>query len=94
MKDIKKNSSHKLSVSLFNFEHGLSEYNGVAAVRVINVDHRFLFMSDYAPALGQVEGTVIVIKDDEEIKFENMRGFFVLKDNVFRLIQDDLSKMN
>ncbi len=42
MKDIKENSSHKLSVSLFNFEYGLREYNEVAAIRVINQDHRFL----------------------------------------------------
>lgn len=94
MTDIKENSTHKLSVSLFNFENGLNTFEKVAAVRVINADHRFLFMSDYTPTLGQVNGTVIIIKDDEEIKFENIQGFFVLKDNVFRLIQDDLSKMN
>lgn len=94
MAEIKESASNKLSVSIYNFENGLVTYERVAAVRIINSDHRFLFMSDYTPTLGEVNGTVIILCEDKETKFENMHGFFVLKDNHIRIIQDDLTKTN
>lgn len=91
---ISESATNKLKVSIYNFKNGMETFENVAAVRVINKDHRFLFMSDYTPTLGEVNGTVIILKQDEEIKYENITGFFALKDNTFRLVQDDLSKKN
>lgn len=90
MDQVKDNASFKLKVSIYNFEKGLETFENVAAVRVINGTHRFLFMSDYTPTLGEINGTIIIIQNDNEIKYENIKGFFVLKDNLLRVIQDDL----
>lgn len=80
----------KITASIYDFAHGLTVFENVVAVRVLNKDHRFLFMSDHTPALGEVNGTIVILEEEVETVLDNVKGFFVHKKNEFRFIQDDL----
>lgn len=79
-----------IHASVFDYENGLTLFDEVVAVRVINKDHRFLFMSDHTPILGEVDGTIVIITEEQETVYEDVLGFFVLKNNEFKFIRDDL----
>jgi hypothetical protein len=43
-------------------------------------------MVDYMPVVGELEGKLVIVSDDEEVSFEDIRGFYVMKNNVFKLL--------
>lgn len=90
MKEKKQPVTKYLKASIFDFANGLTQFENTVAVRVINKDHRFLFMSDHTPVIGEIDGTIVILEENQELKFENVKGFFVLKNNDFRFIRDDL----
>lgn len=85
-------AAKKITASIYDFAHGLTVFENVIAVRVKNKDHRFLFMTDHTPTLGEVDGTITILEEEVETVLEGVKGFFVHKKNEFRFIQDDLEE--
>ena len=76
----------KIDVRICGKEHGLEEYEKVSFVRVISKDYNLLIMADYLPIIGEVEGSVFFRTADEEYRREQIKGYFMHKNNEFSLM--------
>lgn len=75
-----------MQVRLLSFNKGVTIYNGVKMVRLRSRKYNLLIMADYLSTLGEIEGTVIIVTPDEEIKLENIRGYYVNKPCVLTMV--------
>ena len=71
---------------------GYKEISGVFAVRVRNQNSSLVIMTDYVPALGQIDGDVSFLTENDEVLYKDIKGFYKHKDNVFTLIVEQTSK--
>lgn len=76
----------ELKVRIFDMEHGLREYENVKFIRMISKDYNLLIMKDYLPIIGEVEGTINIKSETEEINYEQVKAFYMNSDNVFNLL--------
>ena len=66
----------------------LKTIENVRLIRVKDKDYNLLIAKDYWPVLGEINGS-IYIETDESIAFEDIKGFYLISHNVFRLILKD-----
>lgn len=76
----------KISVRILGFSQGLVAFDGARLVRVVSDDHTLLIMEDFAPVLGEVRGSVTVLTDEGESRFEVKRGYYLHSHNEFSLV--------
>jgi hypothetical protein len=43
-------------------------------------------MVDYMPVVGELEGRLVIVSEEEEVTLDNVSGFYVMKNNVFKLL--------
>ena len=67
-------------------EHGLRLLSGVYAVRLQSRDYSLLIMEDYMPMLGQIDGTVVFLTEEREVRLEKIQGFYKHQHNEFTLL--------
>jgi hypothetical protein len=73
------------AIVLLNDNIKLNTINNVKVIRVKDGDYNLLIMKDYWPVIGEINGNVY-FDGDENVSFENIKGFYMLCHNVFRLI--------
>lgn len=78
-----------ISVRLIDEERGLTKYENVYAVRIHSKNYVLLIMEDYSPTLGQVDGNVSFLVDDQEVVFKGLKGCFKHQDNEFTMIVEE-----
>lgn len=76
----------KIRVRICSREKGLEEYEQIHFVRVISKGYNLLIMADYLPVIGEIEGSVFFRDAQEEYKRENLKGYFMHKNNEFSLM--------
>ena len=54
-------------------------------MRYFMIKYNLLIMKDYWPVIGEINGNVY-IDGKEEHAYENIKGFYMLSHNIFRLI--------
>ena len=79
-----KNDSMQ-AIVLLNKNIKLNNINNIKVIRVKDEKYNLLIMRDYWPIIGEINGN-IYFDGDENISFENIKGFYMLCNNVFRLI--------
>ena len=67
-------------------ENGMRVLSGVRAVRIKSRNNNLLIMEDYFPALGKIEGSVVFLTEEREVRLENISGFYKHQHNEFTLI--------
>lgn len=75
-----------MTVRVVSLESGVQEYTDVNVIRVKSRYYNLLIMEGYTPSIGEVEGSVTIVSDTESVKLENIRGYYLHRDNVFRLM--------
>ena len=84
-----KNDSMQ-AIVLLNKNIKLNNINNVKVIRIKDEKYNLLIMRDYWPIIGEINGN-IYFDGEENLSFENIKGFYMLCNNVFRLIiiEDD-----
>lgn len=75
-----------LQVRLLSFNKGVTIYNGVKMVRLNSRKYNLLIMADYLSTLGEIQGDVIIVTPEEEIRLEGIRGYYVNKPCVLTMV--------
>ncbi|MFT4145824.1 MAG: hypothetical protein QM644_15335 [Mobilitalea sp.] len=81
-REIKKS----IEVIIISFQNGFQIYHNVKIIRLVSKEYNLLMMVDYMPVVGELEGKLVVISEEEEVTLDNVRGFYVMKNNVFKLL--------
>ena len=74
-----------LLVKILNIENNPKIIENVKFVRIISKRYNLLIMRDYLPIVGELEGSVEVV-GSESVKYENIRGYYINRNNEFSLI--------
>ncbi len=75
-----------IEVIIISFEKEFQIFHNVRLLRLKSKDYNLLMMVDYMPVVGELEGMLTIVSENQEVSFENIRGFYVMKNNVFKLL--------
>ena len=78
-------------IILLNKNITLKKMHNVKMIRIKDEKYNLLIMKDYWPVLGEINGS-ISFDGDDAVSFENIKGFYVLSNNIFHLIIIDDDK--
>lgn len=85
-KTTKQKDRGLMTARVVSMDEGMKEYEGVSVIHIKSRYYNLLIMEGYTPSIGEIEGTVTIVSDTESVKLENIRGFYLHKKNVFRLM--------
>jgi len=71
---------------VISFQNGFQIYHNVKIIRILSKKYNLLIMVDYMPVVGELEGNLVIVSDSVEVSLENIQGFYVMKNNVFKLL--------
>lgn len=74
-----------LLVKVLDVKKEIQTYDRIKYVRILSKKYNLLIMRDYLPIIGEIEGS-IEIEGENSIKIENIKGYYMNKNNVFNLI--------
>jgi len=78
-------NSNSISVKVLNIKKGTQILNNVKFIRILSDKYNLLIMRDYLPIIGEVNGSV-EIEGEESLKYKNIKGYYMNKNNEFSLI--------
>lgn len=77
-------------VKILNIKTGTKILENVKYIRILSEKYNLLIMRNYLPVMGEIIGNV-EIEGNETLKYENIKGYYVNKNNEFSLIiKEDL----
>lgn len=77
--------SSNITVQLLNIDGDVQKYDDVNFIRIISKKYNLIIMKDYLPIIGEVQGKVEIGRENETLKMEKVRGYFMHKHNQFNL---------
>ncbi len=87
-----KQNKYKIYADVVDSVNGLQQYENIRMIRVKSKEYNLLIMEDYMPVIGEVDGFVEIIFDDNTIKLEDVHGYYMHKKNKFSLLIERASK--
>ena len=84
IENVTEKEGTKINVKILNIKNGLTEYNNVKIIKIKSEKYSIVIMEDYLPVIGEVEGNVEIITEDNIVKFKDIHGYYMLKHNQFK----------
>ena len=75
-----------IKARVLDYPHGVRTLEHVQMVRIKSKDYSLLIMDDYMPIIGQIEGSVEIVQKDGILPIENIKGFYMHRENEFSLL--------
>ncbi len=75
-----------ITARIIDYDSGMKVLQDIKAVRIQSKDYVLLIMEDYVPTLGKVEGKIVFLTRDDEIVYENVKGFYKHQYNEFTIL--------
>lgn len=79
----------KMTVKVLDEETGLRIIEKVRSVRVKDKEYVLLIMDGFSATIGEVNGDVAILTETDEIRLEQIKGFYRLRNNELTLILHD-----
>lgn len=80
----------RIEAIVISYKNGFTIYHDVKMIRLKGDGINLLIMADYMPTVGEIHGTVEIVCGEtaggEHVSMEQVSGFFVVKNNVFKLL--------
>lgn len=77
--------SSNITVQLLNIDGDVQKYDDVNFIRIISKKYNLIIMKDYLPIIGEIQGKVEIGRENETVKMDKVRGYFMHKHNQFNL---------
>lgn len=77
--------SRKIVVQLLDIDGDVKLYNNVKFIKIKSEKYNLIIMEDYLPIIGELEGMIEIDFGDENLKLDNVKGYFMHKHNKFNL---------
>lgn len=74
-----------LLVKILKIENEPLIIENVRFVRILSKKYNLLIMRDYLPIIGELDGSIEIV-GIETVKYENIKGYYINRDNEFSLI--------
>ncbi|WP_317855576.1 hypothetical protein [Chakrabartyella piscis] len=83
----------KIRARIIDGTKGLDFLPEVSAVRIRDLDYGLLIMEDFMPSIGSIEGSVVFVTPDGEVRYDNVRGFYKHQQNEFTFLIESKLEM-
>lgn len=89
-KKVRLEEQEYFEVMVISFRSGFQIYHNVKLVRILSKEYNLIIMVDYMPVLGELDGALSIVTENEETNIEHVRGFYVMRNNMLKiLIRED-----
>lgn len=88
------NPTESIQVRVSDFEHGLRVFDDVQIVRIVSNNFNLLVMNDFVPSVGMINGSVEIVSNEDVETINDVRAFYLHKDNVFSLLIERQGRSN
>lgn len=78
-----------IQVRVVDFPHGLRVFDDVQMARIISDSYNLLLMADHIPTIGEIDGTLELVLANDIKTFEDIKAFFLDRDNVLSILIKD-----
>lgn len=78
-----------IQVRVVDFPNGLRVFDNVLMARLKSSGYNLLVMADHIPVIGEVDGSIELVFDDDIVKFDDVRAFYMHRANVLSLLIKD-----
>lgn len=82
----KEEVTKKITAKVFDINTGLRVIEDVKVIKIKSKYFTLAILSDYTPSLGEIEGEVSIVTQNDLIKIENVNAFFHHQNNSFSLL--------
>jgi len=86
MSETKTYTKKYIETIIISFDSGFRIFHDTKMIRLKSKNSNLLIMIDYMPTVGELEGSIEIISDNEVFKMEDVSGYYVVKNNVFKLL--------
>lgn len=76
-------------VQLLNINGDVKQYDDVKFIKIRSKKYNLIIMKDYLPIIGEVQGSIEIGREKENIDMKKVRGYFMHKHNKFNLFYLD-----
>ena len=80
-----KKESPNITVQLLNIDGDVTTYDDVKFITIVSKKYNLIIMKDYLPIIGEIDGTVEIGRENENVQLGELRGYFMHKHNKFNL---------
>lgn len=77
--------NNNITVQLLNIDGDVQKYDDVNFIRIISKKYNLIIMKDYLPIIGEIQGKVEIGRENETVRMDKVRGYFMHKHNQFNL---------
>lgn len=81
--------SKTITVKIFTISEGLDIKDNIKLIRIKSKDYNLLIMEDYLPIIGKIEGNIDFESDENSFKLENVKGYYMHRNNTFNFILNE-----
>lgn len=74
-----------IKVKVLSLKNGLIEYEDVQFIRILSSKYNLIILKDYLPVIGEIKGKIEFERLKENVKLENIVGYYIHKHNQFNL---------
>ena len=78
-----------ITVQLLNIAGDVKKYEDVKFIKIKSKKYNLIIMKDYLPIIGEVQGSIQIGREKEDINMEKVQGYFMHKHNKFNLFYAD-----
>lgn len=83
---IRNLSTRTIQVRVSSFEKGLEIYNEIKVIRIVSAKYNLLIMSGFQPLLGEIQGEVTLISEENEYQIKDINAFYCFRKNVLKIL--------
>lgn len=80
-----KDNKSNIELQLLNINGDVQKYTDVKFIKIKSQKYNLIIMKDYLPIIGEVQGIVEIEREEETIKLDKVKGYFMHKHNKFNL---------
>ena len=78
---------NRIKAVILDGKDGKTEYENVCGIRIHSKDYQLLIMCDFAPIMGEIDGDISFITNDNEYVITDITGYFKHVRNEFVLVK-------
>ena len=71
---------------VISFRNGYQIYYNVKLIRIVSKKYNLLIMDDYMPIVGELDGDIEIVSENDVVSMKNIKAFYIMKNNVFKLL--------
>lgn len=79
-------NARSLKVLVLDIEKGFKEYEDVRTVSIKSKNYTVMIMLDYAPTIGDIDGSLSLLLESNEIYYEHVKGFYHVNKNEMTIL--------